>query len=87
MTATLSSEPDIGQRNRVTVRLLVWGATDEQAEHADRRAREGDSRRGWDFVNVELLAGAVCPINTQDPKVIAADAGADWAYAVYRTDI
>jgi hypothetical protein len=85
MSAAVSSEPQVGQRRRITVSLLVWGATDEQAEQAARRAGEGESRKSWDFVDVQRLAGTASPINVDDPKAIAADADAGWAYAVYRS--
>jgi hypothetical protein len=86
MNTTVSSEPDVGHRRRVTVSLLIWGATDEQAEQAARRAGEGESRKRWDFVDIQRLAATICPIDVHDPKVIAADADAGWAYAVYRAD-
>lgn len=72
-----------GVPNRTRVRLRVWGVTDADAEHAVDKAGLPPSRRGWDFADVQRVDGARCPIDVNDPKTIAADAGERWAYAVY----
>lgn len=65
------------------VRVLAWGAAPADVEGALRRAGQGFGRSGWQFAEVERLQGTPCPIDTRDPMTIAAEAGFDWAYAVY----
>ena len=70
---------------RTAVRVLAWGATQADIEHALYKASQGPSRNAWDFAEVERLIGIPCPIDVRDPdpKTIATDAGYHWAYAVY----
>jgi hypothetical protein len=68
---------------RVPVRVLAWGVTEADIDSALARAGQGWARNTWQFAQVERLTGTPCPIDVKDPKSIAADAGFDWAYAVY----
>jgi hypothetical protein len=68
------------------VRVLAWGLTKEDAETAVRVAGFGPSRAAWDFTRIDWVTDGACPIDIRDPKVIAADAGSGWAYAVYPGD-
>jgi hypothetical protein len=67
----------------VRVRLLAWGLTEADTETAVQSAQRGRFRAGWEFATVERTIEGACPIDISDPKVIAADCGAGWAYAVY----
>jgi hypothetical protein len=76
-------ESDRTQPEAVPVRLFAWGLTDHDVETAVRSARRGPFRAAWDFTRVERDTEGACPIDVTDPKVIAADCGPGWAYAVY----
>lgn len=65
------------------MRLRVWGETDADVRHAEFKAADRPSRRGWEFTDVERLGGVPCPIDVRDPGAVAADRGYGWAYAVY----
>lgn len=67
---------------RVAVHLLAWGESREQVERAVHAAGQSSARNAWDFVAVERLTGAPCPLNVRETGggVIAADAGYGWAY-------
>jgi hypothetical protein len=65
------------------MRARVWGVTDAEAERALNKASWGQSRKGWEFSEVERLTGEHCPIDVADPATIAAERGEFWAYAVY----
>lgn len=67
----------------VRVHLLAWGLTEQHVDKAVRTAQGRPARRAWDFAEVERSTDDACPINVCDPKVIAADCGSGWAYAVY----
>lgn len=69
---------------RVAVRVLAWGESATAVECAVSLAGWGPSRQRWRFATIERFESAQCPLNMQDPKMIAADAGQGWAYAVYR---
>lgn len=69
------------------VRVLAWGVSAQDVDQAVRRAGAGPSRRGWQFEHVERIESDACPLDVQDPKTIAADAGQGWAYAVYRAEL
>jgi hypothetical protein len=69
----------------VRVRLLVWGLTDRHIQTAERHARNESARGAWVFTQIDRLTEGPCPIDISDPKVIAADCGSGWAYAVYPT--
>jgi hypothetical protein len=71
------------ESNRVPVRVLAWGVSGDDAEAAVSRAGFGAARAGWDFTRVERVTEGSCPVDVSDPRVIAADCGAGWAYAVY----
>jgi len=68
--------------SRVPVQLVAWGLTDADADTAVSCAERRPSRVAWEFVEVRKLTEGACPIDISDPKVVAADAGAGWAYAV-----
>ena len=70
---------------RTAMRVLAWGVTQADIEHALDKASQGPSRNAWDFAEVERLTGIPCPIDVRnpDPTTIATDAGYHWAYAVY----
>ena len=68
---------------RIQVRLLAWGITDQHAETAVQSAQRGSFRAAWDFTNIQRQTTDACPIDVTDVKLIAADCGAGWAYAVY----
>jgi hypothetical protein len=70
------------------VRLVVWGVTVADQEHAIYRAGQGESRNLWDFIETTRLTGTTCPIDTRNPGPgsIALDSGYHWAYAVYLAD-
>jgi anti-anti-sigma factor len=67
----------------VRVRLLVWGLTDRHVQTAEQQARSTSARIAWDFTRTDRHTEDSCPIDISDPKVIAADCGPGWAYAVY----
>ena len=71
------------QPGTVSVRLLAWGLTDSHAETAVQSAQRGSVRAAWDFAQIERETTGACPIDVTDAKVIAADCGPGWAYAVY----
>ena len=79
-TALCTSPADILP---VRVRLLAWGLTERGVDKAIRTAQSGQARRGWEFAEIDRSTDDACPIDVCDPKVIAADCGAGWAYAVY----
>jgi hypothetical protein len=76
-------ERDQTQPDTVPVRLIAWGLTDQHAETAVQSARHGSFRTTWDFAQVERETEGACSIDVTDPKVIAADCGSGWAYAIY----
>ena len=67
---------------RNAVRLRVWGESEADVERAVRAAGHAPSRNSWEFVAVERLQGAICPLDVRETGggVIAADAGYGWAY-------
>ncbi|MGH3416353.1 MAG: hypothetical protein ACRDVE_19775 [Actinocrinis sp.] len=67
----------------VPVRARVWGVSARDIDDALRRAGEGPSRAAWRFDEVERLGTLPCPIDPEDPKAIAVERHATWAYAVY----
>jgi hypothetical protein len=67
---------------RVPVRLLAWGVTDADVEHAIHRAEIGPGRAEWAFA-VERLREIPCRLDLSDPKALAAEAGYHWAYVAY----
>ncbi len=67
----------------VPVRARVWGVSAKDIYDALRRAGEGSSRAAWRFDEVERIGTLPCPIDPEDPKAIAVERGATWAYAVY----
>jgi hypothetical protein len=73
---TLNSE-------RTGVRVLAWGATQEELEHALREVEWHPARRFWEVGEPETSVGASCPIDVNDPNRVTADRGFGWAYAVY----
>jgi len=74
---------ETGASPRVPVRLFAWGLTEHHAETAVQSARRGSFRAAWDVAQVERETTDACPIDVTDAKVIAADCGPGWAYAVY----
>jgi hypothetical protein len=76
-------ERDQTQPETVPVHLIAWGLTDCHAETAVQSAQRGSFRAAWRFAQVERETTGACPIDVTDPKVIAADCGPGWAYAVY----
>jgi len=69
---------------RLSVQVRAWGLTDADVEDALRHAGRGWGRGGWEFVAVERLTGAPCPLDVRNPGALAADAGYGWAYVVTR---
>ena len=67
----------------VSVHVVAWGLTDHHAQTAVQSAQRGRFRWGWNFARVDRTTEGACPIDVNDPKVIAADCGSGWAYAVY----
>lgn len=65
------------------VRVLAWGLSPEHAETAVRQVSLRPARKVWDLAEVEQVTEGACPIDLSDPRVIVADCGAGWAYAVY----
>jgi hypothetical protein len=72
---------------RIAVRLIAWGLTDQHADTAVQMAQRGQSRARWNFVQIERSTDDACPIDVCDPKVIAADCGSGWAYAVFPAEV
>jgi hypothetical protein len=73
---------------RVAVRVLAWGVTQADIEHALYKAEVQPSRNAWEFAEAERLTGMPCPIDVRDPgpTALAADAGYHWAYLVRRVE-
>jgi hypothetical protein len=73
---------------RVSVRVLAWGVTQADIEHALYKAEVQPSRNAWEFAEPERLTGMPCPIDVRDPgpAALAADAGYHWAYLVRRVE-
>jgi hypothetical protein len=69
----------------IRLRLIVWGVTVADQEHAIYRAGLGSSRVAWEFVSTERHCGTTCPIDIRnpDPRSIAVDRDYHWAYVVY----
>jgi hypothetical protein len=76
-------ERDSTRPGTVPVDLLAWGLTDRHAETAVQSAQRGPFRAAWTFAKIERETTDACPIDITDAKVIAADCGPGWAYAVY----
>ncbi len=70
----------------VPIRLVVWGATEDDVKRAISEASWGWGRLTWEFVEIERHIGVPCPIDVEDPWSIAADRHYDWAYAAFRAD-
>ena len=70
------------------MRVLAWGVTQADIEHALYKAEQGPSRNAWEFAETERLTGTPCPIDVRDPgpTALAADAGYHWAYLVCRAE-
>lgn len=67
----------------VRVVAHIWGLTADDQDCAERAARWGWSRRGWDFVTIGRSADETCPLDLRDGKSLAAGSGRGWAYVVY----
>lgn len=67
---------------RTAVRLRAWGESEADLERAVREAEQAPAHRGWEFVAIERLRGATCPLDVRETGggVIATDAGYGWAY-------
>ena len=76
-------ERDETQPENVPARLFAWGLTDRHAEAAVQSAQRGSFRAAWHITQVERETEGACPIDVTDARVIAADCGPGWAYAVY----
>lgn len=75
---------DTLRAERPQVRVRAWGENDAEVDEALRQAGRGWGRGGWEFVAVERLTGAPCPLDVRSPGALAADAGYGWAYVVTR---
>ena len=67
---------------RTAVRLRVWGESEADLDRAVHAATQARSRNTWEFVAIERLQSATCPLDVRETGggVIAADAGYGWAY-------
>jgi len=84
--AAASLFDSIDHRPRVPVRLVAWGVTDADVEHAIDRAEVGPGRYAWEFVETERLGDLPCPLAPDDPRALAQEAGYHWAYVAYRAE-
>lgn len=75
------------QPPRLPVRLVVWGVTDADVEHAIRKASQAERRHTWEFIGEpDRHRSTTCAITDDDGPTIAQKAGYHWAYAVYPTE-
>ena len=68
---------------KVHVVAHIWGLTVDDQDRAERAARRGWSRCGWDFVAIGRSADHMCPLDLLDGRSLAAESGCGWAYVVY----
>jgi hypothetical protein len=71
------------QPERRRVRLEVWGATEKDADDAERLVRWHPAYHGWQVVSTERQISPVSTIKHGDRLVVAHDAYYGWAWAVY----
>lgn len=75
------------QPPRLPVRLVVWGVTDADIEHAIRKASQAERRNSWEFIGEpERHRSTTCTIADDDGPTVGQKAGYHWAYAVYPTE-
>jgi len=72
------------QPPRIPVRLVVWGVTEADVEHAIRKASQAEQRNTWEIVGEpDRRRGTTCAITGDEGPTIAQKAGYHWAYAIY----
>lgn len=67
------------------VRLRVWGSTQQDADAAERAAREAMADRGHTIVEVIPTVGGQCPIPRRDPVTLDGGRQTGQVWAAYQT--